>query len=323
MTLNYSPFRPLLTKVAIEVTILILFLTVIPADAQKRAVSRSAPSRTGSKTVNCDSLAAHPDDKGRVGTGVVDSKLQFRLAIPKCLEATEAEPEQARLHFQLGRAYWAGKKYDEALDSFLKAEEMAYAPAYFYLGQAYEKGMPPIGKADAITARNLYLIAASENFKPAVSAYQNLIGDMPDFSEFKQPGLMQALYEGDVGSLNKDIRNAVTYGIGIQNFIAMDDNDYDPTCGKIADGATNTKLTQLMYVEILDLSPNPSLSEISSMGFRTLSDFAFVERVQKAASVREDGTNDIYLLSYDYGGCDGEAVQKVYSTLQRFAKGSR
>jgi len=275
-----------------------------------------------SKGATCDSLAAHPDDKGRVGTGVADEKLVAAAVIQKCTLALEQNPDEARFYFQLGRGYWKAQKYDDALDAFLKAEEMKYIPAYFYLGQAYEKGLIAGEKADTATAKNLYVIAASEEFTPAVRAYQSLVGNEPDFSEFKRPGLMKALYEGDLETFNKDRVDSIGYAVGIENFLT-DSEEYDATCTKIQDDATNKNLKVMLYVDIFGLTPDAVYWSDERLGFAMLPKlltYEFNNKLSRFKSLSEDGTNDFYLLAYDYGTCEGEIVKKVYSNLKRFVK---
>jgi tetratricopeptide (TPR) repeat protein len=274
------------------------------------------------KDATCDSLAGHPEDKGRLRTvtGVADEKILSHLAIEKCSQAVRQSPTMARFHFQLGRAYWAAKRYDEALDAFLKAEEMEYAPAYFYLGQAYEQGLIEGEKADPAAAQNLYMIAASEGFEPAVRAYQGSRGDEPDFSEFKQPALLQALYEGNLEALNKDRRLALLYIRGIYNLLEAepDFEGADPTCRKIVDRATAKELSRIVRVEILKLDPEPSLLTDGLFALQCQRDPACVEKFKRDAVFIQEGTEDFYLFAYDYGTCEGAAVGKVYATIKRF-----
>jgi tetratricopeptide (TPR) repeat protein len=281
------------------------------------------PLRIAGKAT-CDDLAAHPEDKGRTGAGVADEKIVYIPAIEKCSQAVRQSPTVARFHFQLGRAYWAAKRYDEALDAFLKAEEMNYAPAYFYLGQAYEQGLIEGEKADPAIARNLYMIAASEGFEPAVRAYQESMGDEPDFSEFKQPALLQALYEENLEALNKDRRQALLYIRGIYNLLEAepDFEGADPTCRKILDPAISKELSRIVRVEILQLNPEPSILDGLEL-LRRGQQPGYMKRAEAEAAFAQQGTDDFYLFAYDYGTCEGAAVGKVYATIKRFVMGRK
>jgi TPR repeat protein len=52
----------------------------------------------------------------------------------------EQLPNEARLHFQLGRAYSRAKKYQSAAEHYKKAAEAGYAVAQFNLGIMYYRG---------------------------------------------------------------------------------------------------------------------------------------------------------------------------------------
>jgi tetratricopeptide (TPR) repeat protein len=297
----------------------------LPDAAEKAPVTRPVPPASP-KNATCDSLAAHPDDKGRMGPGVADEALAPDLAIERCTSAVKAAPRVARFHFQLGRAYWAAKRYDEALDALLKAEELNYAPAYFYLGQAFEKGLIEGQQADPETARQFYMIAASEGFAPAVRAYQGDSGagaPVIDFSEFKQPALLQALYEGNLDALLKDRPKTISYIMGIYAFLHMSrdafpPNEYDETCSPQADPEVRNQMNRIGKVEMLGLDPDATLlgsfADLSRKGY----DSNFLAQLKVWETVATDGTDDFYLFVYDYGTCEGEAAQRVYATIKRF-----
>lgn len=287
-----------------------ILLTAVAINAQKKtrprpgpatgktaqAGPRSQPARKSNAT--CDDLAAHPEDKGRSGTGVADEKIAPVTAIEQCALAVQQSPNAARFHFQLGRAYWAAKQYDEALDAFLKAEEMGYAPAYFYLGQAYEQGLIAGEQADPAVARNLYMIAAAEGFGPAIRAYQGTMGSMAageiDFSEFKQPALLRAFYEENYDALNKERNKALFYAKGIIDFLNTDPQQFeepDLACIQIASVAVSKELARLTRNAARDGTED---------------------------TIQGQGMNDIYLFAYDYGTCEGAAVGQVYDTIERF-----
>src|SRR3546814_3119519 len=100
-------------------------------------VSAPATSKTFEAVHRCDDLAAHPDDPGRWAEGVYDDAIVPGPSIKACGDAVQAYPETARFHFQHGRALWAAKRHEEAVQAFLRAEGMDYGPAYAYLGDAH------------------------------------------------------------------------------------------------------------------------------------------------------------------------------------------
>jgi len=52
----------------------------------------------------CDTLAAHPKDPERVTDGVTRDAMDTEAAIAACQAAVEADPDNPRLRYQLGRA---------------------------------------------------------------------------------------------------------------------------------------------------------------------------------------------------------------------------
>lgn len=322
------PLRIVFKLFTVVLTLFAALLSTTESTAQprKRASSGSSQANVSSaqtSKLNCDALAGHPDDKKRVGSGVADEKIQPAKAIPKCTLAISESPDEARFHFQLGRAYWAAKRYDEALESFLKAEEMSYSPAYFYIGQAYEKGLIAGEKAEPATARNFYLLGAAEEFAPAVRAYQELAGTEPEFSEFKQPNLLKALYDGDLDAFNKNRVEAIGYAVGLENFMTIPDSEYDKTCQQFVDSQSNDRLRVMLYVDVFGLTPDAVHWSDERLGFAMLPKVftgEFNNLLKRFRNFSEDGTNDMYLLAYDYGTCEGDAVKKVYSSFKRFVK---
>jgi TPR repeat protein len=91
-------------------------------------------------TTECDKLAASPEDPHRNAPGIELSKVNVKAAVPACEAAVEQLPNEARLHFQLGRAYSRAKKYQSAAEHYKKAAEAGYAVAQFNLGIMYYRG---------------------------------------------------------------------------------------------------------------------------------------------------------------------------------------
>lgn len=123
----------------------------------------------------CDEVAAHPDDTQKYrmpgfGTGkrlgIVDKDIDPALAIKHCTEAVLKDPNAARFHFQLGRAYWLSENYKDAVDQFRQAAEMGHAAAASYLGEAYQNGRGGL-KVDLEKASKQYQQAVKGGFLPA------------------------------------------------------------------------------------------------------------------------------------------------------------
>jgi len=164
-----------LTRCTIAIAIAILSIAGCRRSANEPRPSSSttsSPAATAA-TNQCDELAAHPEDPARTAPGVTDDDLLPEAAIDACVGAIKHDPGIARFYFQLGRAYWADDETDDAVGSFLKAEELGYAPAYYYLALAFEQGLVPDEPEDADAAEDMFLLAATKGFPPAARAYED------------------------------------------------------------------------------------------------------------------------------------------------------
>jgi TPR repeat protein/uncharacterized caspase-like protein len=106
----------------------------------------SPTNRAESPAEACDRLAAAPIDRS-VPNGVVSVKfddLDPVKALPSCRAAVAAQPDNARLVYELGRAVLKGGGEEEAMVLFRKAAVAGNAAAMNSLAYAYEngKGLP-------------------------------------------------------------------------------------------------------------------------------------------------------------------------------------
>ncbi|MET4118806.1 TPR repeat protein [Bradyrhizobium sp. JR1.5] len=88
----------------------------------------------------CDTYAASEFDPRRTSGAVPFEKLDPKLAIPACEEAVKQFPEDARLHFELGRAYQKANNFSDALLHYKKAGEQGLAVAENNLAVMYQNG---------------------------------------------------------------------------------------------------------------------------------------------------------------------------------------
>lgn len=101
----------------------------------------------------CDILAAHGLDPGRMSEGVDDDMIVPGLAVPACEDAVARNPEDARLIFQLGRAKLASGDRTAAILQFEDAASKDYAAAYAYLGDVHQFGLgTETNESEALTA---------------------------------------------------------------------------------------------------------------------------------------------------------------------------
>lgn len=94
-------------------------------------------SRWSQEVTECDRLAAHGRDPGHVGTPATSSTMDKEAAIAACHEAVEADPDNPRLNYQLGRAYGYSGRGDEAMPYRQKALDADYPQSTFVIGYLY------------------------------------------------------------------------------------------------------------------------------------------------------------------------------------------
>ena len=276
-------------------------------DRQAAAALEAIPTAT--LVAQCDALAKHPDDPAKGGTGIHDDAVRVEEAVDACATAVERTPTTARLHFQLGRAYWAGKAYEDALTAFLKAEELGHAPSYYYLAQMYERGLIAEQPAEPDTAADMYLLAAAEGFEPAISAYEQhaVLAEIGDFSRFAAPRFAEFIFTNkfpDVASSDRKV--FLFYAKGVEEFLAPVPNEFEPSCAGVMDGEFATALRQVLNREVL------------SNAFNLNRFFENIALTEQGAVAKQDGTDDIYALAAEYGGCDSLPVQRFYENLKSF-----
>jgi hypothetical protein len=152
---------------------------------------------------SCDVEAAHPSDPDHVGEGKSSDAVVTHRAIPACREAVREFPEEARFHYQLGRAivYWAGANdadYSEGMKYLENAAAMEYTQAMFVLGLMYQRE----GKVCA--SEPLTRKAAGNGLKSARIAYVNSVtaGDYDDCSIAATASEMRAYLDGAVSQVS-------------------------------------------------------------------------------------------------------------------------
>ena len=98
---------------------------------------------------DCDRFGASPQDPRAVVEGVAFKDIDAEKALAACEQATRQFPNEARFHFQLGRALTAAKRQRESLFAYRRAVALdpTYAAAMNNIAIAYQQ--PPLEDADA------------------------------------------------------------------------------------------------------------------------------------------------------------------------------
>lgn len=125
---------------------------------------------------SCDQRAASPLDPAvPMGTGVRFEDVDAEAAIAACAEAVAANPDDAKLRFQLARSYDAAEQFDRAIAEYRAAADQGYALALSSLGSLYEGGYGL--DADPVEAARLYEQAAADGIVVAMENLAKLYED--------------------------------------------------------------------------------------------------------------------------------------------------
>jgi len=88
----------------------------------------------------CDRLAAHGSDPGRVAAGVSSSAMDKPAAIAACRAAVAADPQNPRLNYQLARALGYSDRGEEAMPYRDQAVARDYPQSTFVVGYLHMLG---------------------------------------------------------------------------------------------------------------------------------------------------------------------------------------
>ena len=97
--------------------------------------------RWSQDVTECDRLTAHGRDPGHVAPPVTRAEMDKEAAIEACHAALEADPDNPRLNYQLGRAYGYSGRGEEAMPYRLKALAADYPQSTFVIGYISLLGM--------------------------------------------------------------------------------------------------------------------------------------------------------------------------------------
>lgn len=283
----------------------------------------------------CDSLAGHPDDPSGVAAGVYDGEIAIQLAIGVCEQALDAEPDNPRIQFQLGRAYWEADRDDEAVDMFRRAAVGGdYAAAYAFLGIAYEYGYAT-GSPETELARSLYLVALERGFQPAEDLLAALAPNKPmndptgstqvDFSGYYQPQILKNIYNEEFDELNGEPLKVVFYLRGMYDFFKQEVNWFDLKCAHLHD----TRLTQKVVRNLMGASPQTAVSGANAIVEQIMSQIqeklqdgdisGLVTGYMEMQILPDEGKRDAgHLVSDHDNNCEAETIKRLYKNAQYY-----
>lgn len=160
-------------------------------------------SRWSQQVTGCDILAAHGRDPGHVADPVTSLGMDKEAAIAACRVAVEADPDNPRLNYQLGRAYGYSGRGEEAMPYRLKALEADYPQSTFVIGYLYLVGQT----IDQNTCKALELWRRSTRYRRLAALIalprHYLRGDFDECGEVIPPDDLRA-YLNEAKAISSD-----------------------------------------------------------------------------------------------------------------------
>ncbi|MDG2320140.1 MAG: hypothetical protein P8L79_07780 [Rhodospirillaceae bacterium] len=129
---------------------------------------QAAPDPEG--VTQCDVLASHGSDPERVSPGVSQSGMRKAAAIAACLAATDEQPNNRRLRYLLGRAYFYSGRADDAMPHLIFSADAGHRQGQFVLGYIYDGGLQNVAQ-DRCKAEKLWLRSARQGRFAALVSY--------------------------------------------------------------------------------------------------------------------------------------------------------
>jgi TPR repeat protein len=112
--------------------------TQVPLPSTGPPTTIAPPARA--PEVECDRLAAHPEDPQAVTSGVAFDRIDARRAARACEVARSQYPDEKRFVFQLARAHAADKDFARQKELLEALVREGYPAAYFALGLMHVSG---------------------------------------------------------------------------------------------------------------------------------------------------------------------------------------
>jgi TPR repeat protein len=131
----------------------------------------------GAQTVTvCDRLAAHPSDPDKVTEGVESEQVKIEEAVAACRDALKANPNEARLSYQLGRVLFYKGERAEGFGYIEAAAKLRYRQAQFVVGYIHTEGYKDFTRADDCKALPLWRDAADRgHYAAEISLSRNVL----------------------------------------------------------------------------------------------------------------------------------------------------
>lgn len=193
---------------------------VRPSDREWAAVAKDLERSTSEMgkpdsdgVTLCDIWASDPADPERVWEGVSTEEIVLPLAKKQCSKAVEINPENGRLHHQLGRVLVVDGSAGQARQRFAEAANLGHAASKMEIALALLKGQEEF-EYDELERIERYLSSASSAGIKLAGELQDEVQSamrsmQPEYTreKFNQPTLVEALANGEFGRLGRDRRH--------------------------------------------------------------------------------------------------------------------
>jgi hypothetical protein len=259
----------------------------------------------------CDSLTSHPHDPNRYAAGVTDEQLAPGIAIKACEAAVKVSRNEARLWFELGRAYWVAKRYPNGFAAFVEAAKRNYAPAMKYIGDAYltGHGLPNGEKQDAYTALKWYKKSAAGGFEDADAAVDSTTGYLQSITfnpdAFVGKSYMARIYNNEFDGVDDD-KDFLVYISGFIDEFGGDQilfikPECKPMATALASMNLNVQASLGMFGQLLPQMLNGQVTDQ-------------MQQIMAWKVIEDQGARDAVALVNQYG-CTGRIAKTVMSNI--------
>jgi len=134
------------------------------------AVVLSCGAQAADEATQCDRLASHPEDPDRITPAVETKDLKFDLAIKACEADLAKDPNNARLHYLLGRLLFYNNQNERAVQEVRLSADKGYRQAQFVFG-AFINNKRPFAPTDICLVEQYWLKSAQAGRQAARLSY--------------------------------------------------------------------------------------------------------------------------------------------------------
>jgi len=132
------------------------------------------PALAAEEVTECDRLASHGSDPDKIAPGVSESSMNKAAAQSACEAAVAKDPNNRRLRYQLGRAYFYDGNFVKAMPHLEFAANAGGQQAQFVLGYIIDGGQGGV-KKEPCRVEDLWVKSARQGRFAAQTSYPHHI----------------------------------------------------------------------------------------------------------------------------------------------------